>query len=373
MRRALMTSPNLKDWKTIRRIVQAGNARKYFPLGHEFVTYDSERQQNITWRVVGYDHYTPVDSSIKHTMVLESKYILSTSSGGAYSKPYSYVQALYCAENEPLEAGSYYFTVQKNNYYAADNGKSFGFTLTQDVPQGGFLTLEGAFNKSLEGTQIVSRQPNSAHAVKIESVTLTESTEGVFLGKTGTPTLNDITRAKAGSDNYAQSRVRQWLNSDKVQSKAVFAPQTKFDYYLSYEVNRGFLSALPRDFVDCLVTVNLDNNANDVYEVSSLDGSSFTAGENYQTQDKMFFLSSTEMSGINYTAAVGKQLECYKDKQPADYIKTNVSGTKLTYYVRQVAKWVTSNVAAISASDGATSALLAANAQRVAPACVIGG
>lgn len=158
-----------------------------------------------------------------------------------------------------------------------------------------------------------------------------------------------------------------------MQSEAAFAPPTKFDYYLNYEVKSGFLSALPRDFVDCLVAVNLDNNANDVYEVSSLDGSSFTAGENYQTQDKMFFLSSTEMSGISYTAAVGKQLECYKDKQPADYIKTNVSGTKLTYYVRQVAKWVTSNVAAISASDGATSALLAANAQRVAPACVIGG
>ncbi len=367
-----MTSPNLKDWKTIRRIVQSGNARKYFPLGHEFVTYDSERQQNITWRVVGYDHFTPADSSVKHTMVLESKYILSTSSGSANVTNYSFDQAFYCAENEPLKAGSYYFTVRNNNYYAADNGKSFGFTLTQDVPQGGFLTLEGAFNKSLEGTQIVSRQPNNARATKIESATLTESTEGINLGKTGTSTLNDITRAKAGLDNYAQSRVRQWLNSDKVQNEAVFLPQTKFDYFLNYEVNAGFLSALPRDFVDCLITVNLDNNTNIVYEVDSLDGSSFTAGENYQTQDKMFFLSLSEVSGVSYTAMVGKQLEYYKDKPPADYIKASADGTKWSYNVRQVNKYVPSNVAAISA-NGAATAIIAMNSRRVVPACVIGG
>lgn len=372
MRRALMTSPNLKDWKTIRRIVQSGNARKYFPLGHEFVTYDSERQQNITWRVVGYDHYTPVDSSVKHTMVLESKHILSTSSGSANITNYSFVQALYCAENEPLEAGSYYFTVRNSNYYTADNGKSFGFTLTRDVPLGGFLSLGRKFNESLEGTRIISRQSNSARAVQIESVVLSESTEGTNLGTTGTATLNDITRARAGSNNYAQSYVRQWLNSDKVQSEAVFAPPTKFDYYQNYEVKSGFLSALPRDFVDCLVAVNLDNNANDVYEVNSLDGSNFTLGENYQTQDKMFFLSSSELSGVSYTAMVGKQLEYYKDKQPADYIKPPVGGTKLTYYVRQVDKLTTSKVAAISAANGATSTLVAMNSQRVAPVCVIG-
>ncbi len=367
-----MTSPNLKDWKTIRRIVQSGNARKYFPLGHEFVTYDSERQQNITWRVVGYDHYTPVDSSIKHTMVLESKYILSTTSGNANVANYGFGQAFYCAENEPLEAGSYYFTVRNNAFFAADNGKSFGFTLTKDVPQGGYLVLTGAFKKSLEGTQIISRQSNSASAAQIESVVLTESTEGTSLGNTGTATLNDIARARVRSNNYAQSYIRKWLNSNKVLSEASFEPQTKFDYYLNYEVKSGFLSALPRDFVDCLVTVNLDNNANDVYEVNSLDGSSFTAGENYQTQDKMFFLSSTEMSGISYTAVVGKQLEYYKDKQLADYIKTNVSGTKQTYYVRQTDRNTTYYVAAISQADGATSTLLATNAQRVVPACVIG-
>lgn len=367
-----MTSLNLKDWKTIQKIVKSGNARKYFPLGHEFVTYDSERQQNITWRVVGYDHFAPVDSSVKHTMVLESKYILSDAVGNTYNKDYGYVQALYCAENEPLKAGSYCFTVRNNAFFAADNGKSFGFTLTKDVPQGGYLALTGAFNKSLEGTQIISRQSNSARAARIESVVLTESTEGTSLGNTGTATLNDITRARMKSNNYAQSRIRKWLNSNKVLSEASFEPQTKFDYYLNYEVESGFLSALPRDFVDCLVAVNLDNNTNIIYELDSLDGSSFTLGENYQTHDKMFFLSSTERSGASYTAVVGKQLEYYKDKLPADYVKTNVSGTKQTYYVRQTDKSTTYYVAVISQADGATSALLAANAQRVAPACVIG-
>lgn len=370
MRRALMTSPNLKDWKTIQKIVKSGNARKYFPLGHEFVTYDSERQQNITWRVVGYDHYTPVDSSIKHTMVLESKYVLSNSNGSIYNKPYSYVQAFYCAENEPLKAGSYYFTVRNNAYFAADNGKSFGFTLTQDVPQGGFLTLAGKYNQSLEGTQIVSRQPNSAKATAIESVTLSESSEGSFLGETGTAALNDITRARVGSGNYAQSRIKQWLNSDKLRDDAVFTPQTKFDYYLSYEVESGFLSALPRDFVDCLVTVNLDNNTNIIYEVDSLDGLSFTASKNYRTQDKMFLLSATEISGEAYTAVVGTQLEWYEKN--AELAKTSVGGSASAYSIRQVSNANACNVALIS-SSGTMSATLAVNSNRQAPACVIGG
>ena len=63
------------NWEGIRDLVRAGEAEKYFPCGTTLVLPYHGDFGEMTFEVVDYDNVQTVDTSIKHTMTLESKYL----------------------------------------------------------------------------------------------------------------------------------------------------------------------------------------------------------------------------------------------------------------------------------------------------------
>lgn len=78
---------------------------------------------------------------------------------------------MYYAE-EGLVAGTYNFTVANQTWYAADNEKSFQFTLTKAVPVGGQIVLaNAAYDAALAGKKVQTFASSSSADV-IEAVTM---------------------------------------------------------------------------------------------------------------------------------------------------------------------------------------------------------
>ena len=79
-----------------------------------------------------------------------------------------------------------------------------------------------------------------------------------------------------GSNNYAQSAARQWLNSDAAAG-SVWTPTNKFDRAPSWATSKvGFMKGLPADFLAAVQPAAIPCRTNSVFEVNSLDGTEYT-------------------------------------------------------------------------------------------------
>lgn len=109
--------------------------------------------------------------------------------------------------------------------------------------------------------------------------------------------MNHMHRIIFGSNNYAQSAARQWLNSAAIAG-SVWVPQTKFDRPPNFDTTyNGFMHSLPNDFLEIVQTAVVPCRTNGVYEIDSLDGTHFTINQTYTLEDKFFLLSRPEVYG----------------------------------------------------------------------------
>ena len=93
------------------------------------------------------------------------------------------------ASNSAKPAGTYYFTVE-NDAWGGNNGKSFQFTLPQELPAGYQIRKSGGYNANLLNCTLDVYE-NGSSRTKLYSMTPTEGESGTFLGKTdGTGDLN---------------------------------------------------------------------------------------------------------------------------------------------------------------------------------------
>ena len=231
----------VNTWEDIKNAVRLGLGEKLFPVGYEFTTLDADTTQNIIWVVRAHDHHTAANNKLTHTMTLETKNVYSLSSGAQKAVQYDATEAFYYAEQE-LAAGTYNITIANQAWYTADNGKTFQFTLATAVPAGGQLVFAMTYNATLEGKSVKS-YANKTTTTVLETVTLTEGSEGTSLGTTNgsSPNVNHMHRAIFGSNNYAQSAVRQWLNSAAVAG-SVWTPTNVFDRPASWATSyNGFM------------------------------------------------------------------------------------------------------------------------------------
>lgn len=365
--------PTITTWEKVQLIVRAGLAPRYFPVGYEFVTHDSTEDTDIIWRVVGYDTIKAADESLTHTMILENKYAYSKDSGAAVNIPYSFQEALYYAENG-LAAGTYHFTLT-NEYLADGGGKTYSFTLTQPVPEGGLVIFEWFY-----GTQAIAA-PIKTYAAQmditpIETVLVAEGELGINLGTTdGTfPNMNVSDRIRYGSNNYAQSIMRKWLNSSNTDPNIWATPETRFNKFIkmpgiTVENRAGFMSGLPEDFLSVVQTAVLPNRTNGKFETDSLDGTVFEINMDYTTEDKFFLISATELFGN--TSFPGTVLEYYDGASSAERIKYYINGTAANYWTRSGTTAVNAGWCTSSTVNGTINSASATNPFGVAPACII--
>lgn len=363
----------VNTWEDIKNAVRLGLGEKLFPVGYEFTTLDADTTQNIIWVVRAHDHHTAANNKLTHTMTLETKYVYSLASGAQKAVQYDATEAFYFAELG-LAAGTYNITIANQAWYTADNGKTFQFELTKALPVGGQLVFAMTYNATLEGKSVKS-YANKTTTTALETVTLTEGSEGTSLGTTnGSSTnVNHMHRAIFGSNNYAQSAVRQWLNSAAVAG-SVWTPTNVFDRPASWDTSyNGFMHGLPADFLAVVQPAVLACRTNSLFEVESLDGTAFAINQLYSLKaDKFFLLSRPEIFG-NWDSESykdGTQLEYYNGLTATERIKRDAAGAARLAWLRSPYPSYASGARIVSA-DGTLSPSDAVRGFGVVPACII--
>lgn len=265
-------------------------------LGDEIVIH--EKATALVWDVLGIDVDEPSDPQFTHSVTLGLHDVFAELQFDAR-------EALFYAE-EGLAAGTYNFTLKAQPWYAGDVNKTFQFTLTQALPAGGQIVLQGAYNATLAGTTVKTYASGSS-ASEIETATISEGTDGTSLGNVDNPisgNTNSIQRALLGSNNYNKSAMRQYVNSGAAAG-SVWSPKTVWGRPPSWATTTaGFLNGMDEDFLSVI---------GEVKKITALN--TVTDGGGSQTTDERFFLlSRSEVYGGNeVTGGEGSAYPYYKD------------------------------------------------------------
>lgn len=264
----------IKDWAGVQAIVRMGLASKIFAIGDQFICKRGEN--TLVWDVIGIDHDIPTDKTKKHSLTLQLHDCLA-------GVQFDGAEALYYAENE-LPAGTYNFTLLAGYDESYGGGKTYSFTITNPVPAGGVIMFPWGKQKQAADTKISTYDSITSTTV-IESVSVTEGTKGTALESIGN--CNHTHRIRFGSNNWKQSAMRQYLNSDAAAG-SVWSPKTNFDRPPSWvTTTAGFLNGLDSDFLSV------------IGEVDKITAFNTLTGEegSETTSEKFFLLSRSEVYG----------------------------------------------------------------------------
>lgn len=259
----------VKSWKDIQAIVRLGLASKVFHIGDQLVCNKGDKQ--LVWDIIGFDHDVPADAQFKHSMTIQLHDLLPT------AMQFDGTEALFYCETE-LAAGTYHFALLAGYDTAYGGGKSYQFTLTKAVPACGVIMFPWSYNKQAS-TVLVSTYESRTATTAIESVAVTEGTGGTALDTLGE--CNHTHRIRYGSNNWKQSAMRQFLNSNGAAG-AFWKPQTNFDRPPTWNGSTaGFLSDLDEDFLEVVGEVTKRTVLNTVCD-----------GGGYEDLTEKFFLIS---------------------------------------------------------------------------------
>ncbi len=339
-------SPQYYTWEGIRKIVRAGLAPQYYPLGS--IIYDNFNPSTGTaFQVVAYDnHFDPTLTAQGYThsmtlceLLLDDVITMDAAEAFLYT-------------NQALPAGTYKFTIP--NYDASYGGnKTYYFTSTAELPANSQIVMSWPYTqtpKTVTGyapTASLTAMENPTAATGWNALTLTEWVDGTSpaatdLGTIAGPTnqagtssygsMNHIHRARYGSNNYLQSGARQYLNSDKA-ANAWWKPQTIFDRPYGSSNIAGKLTKLSPSFVDVLAIPTIQSRTNQYFETTSLDGTTFTLSTNYNIQtDRLFLLSPMEIGFSTTDTTVGTLMGYYQGATDAKRIKYKKSNGNAHYW-----------------------------------------
>lgn len=244
----------------------------------------------LSWDVVDYDSTAKVVTLCMHDAL-------------PYAMQFEPPQALmYCETG--LAAGSYTFKQGSAQCY---------FTLTQAIPAGGQLRATNSEFQTYESVTATAQ---------IESGTVsTEAIDGATnLGQTGTGNLNHHDRANSGSNNFGESGILQWLNSDS-PANTPLPRLTKFSRpYVPTKA--GFKAGLDADFLACIQDTVWKCSANNVYECPASLGGIAQKGNPYTVTAKFALASEVEVFGeYGGTQDGGTVWDLYVGAEATDRVK----------------------------------------------------
>lgn len=293
------------SFKDVQTLVRSGLASKVFHIGDQLVC--NKGDVKLVWDIIGIDHDVPADKQFTHSMTLQLHDCLA-------GMQYDGTEALFYCETE-LAAGTYHFTLLSGYDTTYGGGKTYQFTLTQPVPAGGQIMFPWGYNIQAASTKVSTYASRTATAA-IESVSVVEGTEGTSLGTAdgNTANMNHTHRIRYGYNNWVESAMRQWINSDKAAG-SVWTPQTKFDRPPSWAASTaGFLNGIDADFLEVIGETEKVTCRNTVTDGGGSD----------ITTDKFFLLSRREVYAGNEVSRVieGEPYPYY-----SDYSDLSVAGT----------------------------------------------
>lgn len=352
--KAVGSQVDISTWEGIQKAVRSGIAKDILPVGSQLAVNHSVYGTRL-FDVVAHDYLKSVHDENAHTMTIQQHDLLP---GTQFDAP----EAFYYAETQ-LAAGTY--NVILATAYGGWAAGTYQFTLTQAVPAGGQLRINGYESTAITSLKVQSfanRTTNTA----TESVAITAGSGGTNLGTFGEGAINSIQRVSYGSNNYKESAMRQFLNSSAAAG-SVWTPQTKFDRPPSWQTSlAGYKAGLDQNFLAVVGKVVLPCSANNIYEAPD---SSIAKGAKYTLNDEFYLASCAEIFGSHdvnddtvlfpfYEGAGNADRIKYRDGSAAYWwLRTPYSGH--AFFVRLVL------------SDGTVSDNGAVSAIGLAPACTI--
>ena len=292
----------------------------------------------LTWDVVDYDVTNKTIMLLLHDAF------------GSANMVFEPAQALMWCENG-LAAGNYKFTVDTTVYY---------FTLTQAIPAGGQLVASDA------GTFSTYASQSATATTEIGTVSTTEISGATDLGTAASGLLNHNSRVRYGSNNYAESALLWWLNSDAA-ANTQRVPVTKFSRAYAYNVP-GFLYNLDPDFIACLDDVEWKCSTNNVYECpQSLGGYTAGTGRAYTITKKVGLASEMEIFGSYSGNTDGSTVFDLYNGASADDRKKYRNTTAQTWWLRSP-YWYHASYERLVGSSGTASTSYANSSCSVVPA-----
>lgn len=375
--KVLQALGDVSSWAMVQQLVQQGLGPVAFPVGTRLKAHHTE-YGDIIWDVAAHNHHKKPGDPDAPTMTLLMHHCI-------YGSQIDASELLWANTGDSaLAAGTYNFTLYKgsNGGQTYEDG-TYQFTTTKPIPAGGGWTHNKVGNwyanaadyKPENITNGIVTTYDAAGTVLESGLAVTAGSDGTALGTASNAktdcvntigTFNSVIRRVYGSNNWAESAARQWLNSSAA-ANGWWQRQTIFDIVLSYANNAGFLAGLDPDFVDALGAVDIVTARNTIYEMGD------TLGGSYTTRDKLFLPSMTEIGlGSNNSVAEGSVLPLYDGATQTDRIKYDQAAqtTARYWWLRSPLPWNAGLVNIINPS-GALSNLGATSGNGLAAACVI--
>ena len=296
----------------------------------------------LTWDVVDYD-----ETNKNVILLLHDAF-------GTANMSFEPVQALMWCENG-LTAGSYTFTWQNTQCY---------FTLTTAIPAGGQL-------RATDSQFQTYASQDATTTLETGTVGTDEIAGATDLGHEGQGLLNHCDRVKYGSNNFAESALFWWLNSNAA-ANTLRVPVTKFSRAYSY-AQPGFMNGLDADFVNCLDEVDWLCSTNDVYECpESLGGYTKGTKQAYTVKAKFGLASDMEIFGsYNGNADSSKVFDLYSNATANERKKYRDGNQAQDWWLRSSGWSGTSHGRFVYSSGNGVFSINAFNSCAVVPACRI--
>lgn len=377
--KVLASGWNIDSFAAVQEIVKGGGGKRYFPVGTQFsVPHTAYGGGSLLFDVVAHDVHKNPNDLTAHTMTLLMHHCI-------YDRQIDASELLWANTGDSaLAAGTYNFTLYKssNGGQTYEDG-TYQFATTKPIPAGGGWThnkvgtwyANAADYKPENITNGTVTTYDAAGTVLESGLAVTAGSGGTALGTASNAkadcvntigTFNSVMRRAYGSNNWAESAARQWLNSSAA-ANSWWQRQTIFDMVPSYANKAGFLAGLDPDFVDALGAVDITTARNTIYEMGD------TLGGSYTTRDKLFLPSMTEIGlGSNNSVAEGSVLPLYDGATQTDRIKYDQAAqtTARYWWLRSPNPWNAGYVRIVYPS-GALDVNGAAGGYGLAAACVI--
>ena len=194
-----------------------------------------------------------------------------------------------------MPAGTYHFNLYKADYIyylnAALQNKDVQFTTTVDIPAGGQLVLTtGSFNEStaVSDLKLTSYSSRTSTSALESNIACSEGTSGTDLGDANKASnngkINSTDRCVYGNNNWEQSSLRQWLNSN-AGANSWWAPKGLFSRPSGSGISDpSWMYGIEKDFLDVLQEVATPTVQN-----------WFDGGTKKVTYDKFFIPSNSQV------------------------------------------------------------------------------
>lgn len=344
------------DYKTIKRIIVNGGGRSAFPVGT--VLHTIKGNYDYPWMFVHHgQHQDGRYYSILRVMKAIDQLMFDAQ------------EAFYYCE-EALAAGTYYFEVA--TAYGQLTVGNYQFTLANAVPAGGRLGFNVVPYSTNPIGKLVQVYDAANSMVVSQTATISSGSSGTKLGVLaagGDPdaaNMNSVQRCCFGSNNYAQSAIRRYFNSNDVAG-AVWKSSNKFDMAPSWNSSQpGFLTKLPDGFIDIVNAVTISTVTNNVFEVD------YTKGSSYQTKDKFWLPSRYQVYGSTEGADLNEEMwDYYNGAADIDRIIYDTGGTARLAFLRSPSVSYAHYCRFTLAATGGLSHYYACNGYAECPACEI--